>query len=66
MYGSDAYTCPLKNFSKEALSGRFNALISNRQELKGKIEDAAKKELQKANENAGLFLRAMEMEMDDE
>ena len=67
MYGSDAYTCPLKNFSKEALSGRFNALISNRQELKGKIEDAAKRQLEKANENAGLFLRAMDMdETEDE
>ena len=66
IYGSDAYTCPLNNFSKEALTDKFNSLMSSKEETKAQIETAASQQLQKAKENAGLFLRAMEMEMEME
>ncbi|MCL1794917.1 MAG: polysaccharide pyruvyl transferase CsaB [Oscillospiraceae bacterium] len=62
IYESDAYTCPLKNFSKEALTDKFSVLISNKEEIKGKIKSAAKRQIEKAEKNAGLFLQAMEME----
>lgn len=65
VYDSDAYTCPLKSFSKEALTDKFDILISNKEEIKQKIESAAKQQLENAKKNAALFLRAMEMEPDE-
>ena len=60
VYESDAYTCPLKTFSKEGLIDKFNTLMSNKEELKGKIENAARQQLEKAKQNAELFLENAE------
>jgi polysaccharide pyruvyl transferase WcaK-like protein len=60
VYGGDAYTCPLKTFSKEALTEKFYMLMENKEELKVKIEHAAARQLDKAKENAGLFLETVE------
>ena len=65
IYGDDAYTCPLKNFSKEALVEKFDVIAKNRGEIKGQIEGAAKQQLEKARENAEIFLGAMEMKNDE-
>ena len=66
IYDGDGYTCPLQSFSKESLTDKFNMLVSNKEETGAAIESAAKKQLEKARENAGLFLRAMEMEEDED
>ena len=59
IFGSDAYTVGLKDFSKEKLTEKFNVLTANKENLKDKINAATEKLREKAGTNAELFLKAM-------
>jgi len=60
VYGCGDYTIELAEFSKEALIEKFNLLMANEEAARAKISGAAKELCDRASENAGLFMRAME------
>jgi polysaccharide pyruvyl transferase CsaB len=66
LYGGDSCTVGLTGFSKNDLTEKFNNLMKNKESAKEKIKNAAKELQKKASENAGLFLKAMEMEAEED
>ena len=64
LFDNDDYTVGLKDFSKDRLTEKFNILMANKENVKNKINGAAKSLCEKAGANSELFLQAMEFDIE--
>jgi hypothetical protein len=60
VFENDIYTVELKDFSKNLLTEKIDILMSNKNNIKNKITESVENLCKNAEENADLFIKAMD------